>query len=559
MNRVFTDWQSICNLYPFFEGRLENWANEMVLGIMRDFKEGKFPESLLDFDEEDVNEGILDTDKWMLRKALIHEVPLDIKWIRRRILSYFKTAFDSPRGLRVLVPHAIARYCTTDPGTHVSKGRIVVKGARIYFSTEDVGWLFPLMGGMDNDDRLVIIPIMNNKVLLYRSPNMIGEWVVMDIEASDYEFKHWYLPVNSPAKVTKSLSWFSSDLDAHKKMHNLLGTITGFKVPMCLSNRIQRKYRKAVEFTNDDSLTKTYESVRATIKEAIDMMKDHVDSISVPSEVYNRLAAGLMNNPMHEVAKDMRGEYGRSVGRALGSKESAIAKLNSDFMVAVKNADGYDKLSLENTLYKDMQAVDDALNIKIEKASGHVRGVLNKYSEKERLWIIEDLMRMCYVTSTSHTSEIHDGILGIGDSRVKRGTATVMIDWLVLNGFGCMLLTREEAGDLLDENDSKFNGLTNEMVKVVRNSYNWVPSTRTVTVSGWEKSNQKLKGDKINAFAQYLSMCKEIIVDNSGKLFVGNIHVGYKPKSLIPGTYTIARILTKKPSENMIIEIEINI
>ncbi len=200
-NDMRLDIQSLINLYPFFD-------NETLLSYLKD--EGDlFTESVKTGDiaavmgRIDPNTSQADLARWPLKEYLAsggHPI-----WFRTHVKSLFnqhlkrlnsqqlqKMRLPIPGGRHYVMPAAVGKQAGFDIDVGRGEVRVDPDSSTAWINDED--WLAlqdsaensgiaDILGGADHDDALWLHPFTDHdgerKLLAWRSPNQLGEWVLL--------------------------------------------------------------------------------------------------------------------------------------------------------------------------------------------------------------------------------------------------------------------------------------------------------------------------------------------------------------------------------------------
>ncbi|KAB2846947.1 MAG: hypothetical protein F9K45_00770 [Melioribacteraceae bacterium] len=193
-NSLRLDIQSLLNLWEVFEGeKYLQWAFEGIEKFKEDLFNGKLVNWLDNFNEID-NEKY-ENENWTLRKAIWSKVDfrrypglVRAAWtmFRSSILTYAENSKGEPV-FRIPVPDGKRAYLRVDLRNHNKDGNFCTTVKRQNVELDKYGnlWLNPndaydtltTLGGADFDDSVGIIPVEDNKAIIYRNPNQYGELV----------------------------------------------------------------------------------------------------------------------------------------------------------------------------------------------------------------------------------------------------------------------------------------------------------------------------------------------------------------------------------------------
>ncbi|MCC6602501.1 MAG: hypothetical protein IT327_04785 [Anaerolineae bacterium] len=201
-NNMRLDIQSLINLHPFFkEEQLLEWLKDEGDLLIQAVQTGQVAEVMGRIDRHTTLEEV---QAWPLREYLAsggHPM-----WFRSHVKSLMNQHFERlnhstlakmrlpiPGGRYYVMPAAVAQRAGIK-GIEVAAGQIHIDDRRGTAWVNDKDWLrFPdspkgegvasILGGADNDDALWLHPFTDHdgerKVLAWRSPNQVGEYVVL--------------------------------------------------------------------------------------------------------------------------------------------------------------------------------------------------------------------------------------------------------------------------------------------------------------------------------------------------------------------------------------------
>ena len=185
------DIQSMLTLWGLFGARQYLlWAKK---GIMR-YKSNLLSGKLNDWLEDDTAD-----DKWVLKRAI--NAGLDYRqfpglfrmaWTmyRNSIMKYAENKRKEPT-FRIPAPNGIRAYIRIDIRNHKPDGHFnsqlsedeiyIDKHGNAFFSEIGFEYKMKVLGGADQDDSIAIIPIKDNKAVIYRNPNQFGEYLILKV------------------------------------------------------------------------------------------------------------------------------------------------------------------------------------------------------------------------------------------------------------------------------------------------------------------------------------------------------------------------------------------
>jgi len=215
------DIQSMLNLWNLFgPEQFLSFAYQGMSKFKEDLFAGRLSLWLDNFDEIDKEE--YEQEQWVLRKAIWAKIDytkypglLRSAWymMKNSILRYAEGLNGLP-AFRIPVLEGKRAYIRVDLRDHNEDGSFlptVEKGVveldrygNLWINQEDVIEFMAVKGGADQDDSVCIIPIEDDKVVIYRNPNQMGEYGIHKIKSFDVELKHVHKLVgNVPIKEIK--------------------------------------------------------------------------------------------------------------------------------------------------------------------------------------------------------------------------------------------------------------------------------------------------------------------------------------------------------------------
>jgi hypothetical protein len=428
-SEAFLDIQTLVNLGTrvFPEENLQKWISDTIINAVLKTRDTDLPALLSDTSAVMKDPTKITADNWNLRRMASHDLKAMLPVMVRKTYNFHRSGIRKLNNLRVKIPGAIRRYITPDLTGVVAAGSILIKGQSFYISKQDANWLHRLHGGSDSDDSFVLIPMTGNRVLLYRNPNQLGEWSVMDIQDSDHKFddiNEIQIPLaqryniksedDTPSKIMETVSSFweyIADSDV--------------EVDEVLMPRIPERYRDKVKSTKG-WLSKLYRYADEHLLLADEAIVQYSKEMVIPEELIT-----APRSQYYEAARELRREYGHGLRKARNQNETLIKQTNSV---------GFDA-------EKDLRA-------RIDKVHAHIRGLLNSFDADGQKLIIQDIMRICYLDlpgtivgkSGYELSQANDGVLGIPSSPSgrSRGTWDIMINLLVEQGYGRELILEDD-------------------------------------------------------------------------------------------------------------------
>ncbi|MBK8988383.1 MAG: hypothetical protein IPM39_20340 [Chloroflexi bacterium] len=208
-NDMRLDIQSLINLYPFFqEEQLLDWLKDEGDLFVQAVETGQVAEAMGRIDHHTTLEEV---QAWPLREYFAsggHPM-----WFRSHVKSLMnqhlkrlnhstleKMRLPIPGGRHYVMPAAVGRRAGIK-GLDVPRGHIQIDDRRGTAWVNDDDWLAlpdspkgegiaAILGGADNDDALWLHPFTDHdgerKVLAWRSPNQVGEYVILRPTAASH-------------------------------------------------------------------------------------------------------------------------------------------------------------------------------------------------------------------------------------------------------------------------------------------------------------------------------------------------------------------------------------
>ncbi len=426
---AFLDIQTLVNLgrqvFPVMN--LEEWISDTITTAVIKTRNTDLPALLKDTAAIMKDPTRINSDKWSLRRMAMHDLKALLPVMVRRTYSFHRSGIRKLNNLRIRIPGAIRRYITPDLSNSVKPGSILIKGQSFYIARDDAAWLHRLMGGSDSDDSFVLIPITENRVLLYRNPNQLGEWSVMNVQETDHEFEE----VNDIQLPLAQRYNIKSEDDTPDKIMETVASFweyiagSGIEVDNSLLPRIPERHRDNVK-GKIGWLSKLFTFADENLKLADEAIAQYAQEMPIPEHLIT-----APRSQFYEAAREIRSKYGQGLRKA---------RYQNAELIKTESAIGFD--------------AETDLRTRIDKVHGHIRGIFNTWEPDAQKLIIQDLMRICYLElpgnvagdSGYELSQANDGVLGIPSSPSGRslGTWDVMIDLLVEQGFGRELILEDD-------------------------------------------------------------------------------------------------------------------
>jgi|GEM_PF-1230735 len=192
------DIQSLLNLWNLFGGeQYLDWAYTGIEEFKTDLMSGKLNKWLDDFDDLDIED--YETETWTLRQSIRHKLDYTrFPGLVRQGWTMFRSGMRqfalSGKGepkFRVPVPGGLRGYIRVDLRNHDCDGNFSSDKNPEVVNLDHFGnlWVHPdsvtefmqIKGGADQDDGVAIIPVEENKAVIYRNPNQYGEYGIHKI------------------------------------------------------------------------------------------------------------------------------------------------------------------------------------------------------------------------------------------------------------------------------------------------------------------------------------------------------------------------------------------
>lgn len=219
------DIQSLLNLWELF-GQEEYflWAVEGIENFKRDLYEGKLNRWLDNFDSIEPDD--YKKENWTLRKAIWHKLDYrEYPGLVRQAWSLFRSSMinlgENSKGMpsfRIPVPGGMRGYFRVDLRDHDKEGSFSLnsdetdieldKHGNIWINPQIIESFLEIKGGADLDDSAGIVPIENNRAILYRNPNQYGEYGIHtityldDLKPTVVNKINGIIPPKKPSKIT---------------------------------------------------------------------------------------------------------------------------------------------------------------------------------------------------------------------------------------------------------------------------------------------------------------------------------------------------------------------
>lgn len=200
------DPQSVINLYPFLQpSHYLQWLeaeSDLFLEALATGRAGAIYARLGD-DEHDLTH----LKRWHVGEYLASGG--DLRWFRsitqdvgnahlKRLTHKVekRLRLPAPGGRFYIAPNAVRGKNPTD-GSDLARGyaELDIDHATVWVADEDwLGYIVPVLGGCDGDDACWVLPFTDTsdgerKLLLWRSPNQLGEYVLLRPTEQSYEIR----------------------------------------------------------------------------------------------------------------------------------------------------------------------------------------------------------------------------------------------------------------------------------------------------------------------------------------------------------------------------------
>ena len=216
-DQMCLDIQSLINLYPFFRPeRLLVWAQHESALFLEGIRSGRLARLLNRLDAAGTAAAVDDLAGWHVGEYIASGGTLlwfagMVKAVARQHLNRLGSRGlpgSQPGKLRLPCPGG--RYYLFPAGVgqrHVPAGQVELDPASATAWVNDDDWLttiVPVLGGCDGDDAVWVLPFSDvsdqaqRKLLLWRSPNQLGEYVLLQPTAASHTLQ-WATPAGALA------------------------------------------------------------------------------------------------------------------------------------------------------------------------------------------------------------------------------------------------------------------------------------------------------------------------------------------------------------------------
>lgn len=192
------DIQSLLNLFDLFGSeQYLLWAYKGIQQFKEDLLAGRLEDWLDNFDSIDIDN--VNSEQWTIRKAIWHKIDytkypglLRAGWtmFRNSILTFSSDKEGKPV-FHIPVPEGKRGYIRVDLRNHDKFGNFkssverktveLDKYGNLWVHQDDIELFMLIKGGADQDDGVAVIPVEDNKALIYRNPNQYGEYGIYRI------------------------------------------------------------------------------------------------------------------------------------------------------------------------------------------------------------------------------------------------------------------------------------------------------------------------------------------------------------------------------------------
>lgn len=195
-NKVRLDSQTLPNLWSIFSPeQYFDWMIASVEQFKDDLKKGSVSDWLDSIDDIESDEDI--ETKFTLQKAILHNIDYrNFPGLMRSAWNMFSKSLikiaekkDSIPDFRIPILFGFRGYARVDLRNHNNEGSFTPgekictldRYGNLFIHPELLPNMAKILGGMDLDDNLVVIPLPENKAVIYRNPNQLGEYQIIDI------------------------------------------------------------------------------------------------------------------------------------------------------------------------------------------------------------------------------------------------------------------------------------------------------------------------------------------------------------------------------------------
>ena len=524
---AFLDIQALVNLgnHVFPEQDLQGWISDAITTAVIKTRDTDLPALLKDTSVLIKDPTKISSDKWSLRRMAMHDLKAILPVMVRKTYAFHRSGIRKLNNLRVRIPGAIRRYVTPDLSGVVSEGSIAIRGQSFFISKDDANWFHRLHGGSDSDDSFVLIPITENRVLLYRNPNQLGEWSVMEIGESGHIFEtenNIQLPLAQRYNIKSEEDTPDSIMETVSSFWEYIAS-SDVEVDKVLLPRIPESYRDKVS-SKSGWLSRAFNYADANLQLADEAITQYTREMVIPEQLIT-----APRSEFYEVAKELRREYGHGLRKARHQNEELVKQQSSSEF--------------------DVEA---DLRVRIDKVHAHIRGSFNQWEPDVQKLIIQDLMRICYLelpgkivgNSGYELSQSNDGVLGIPSSPSgrSRGTWDIMIDYLVEQGFGKEIIFEDNVIQFLAHNTPRNYTSDGLVIRVI---------------GGWQNESQDTNQSEDELIARAYTKTKnaEQIEIRSRNLLIEGKQFGriVSKASVVDGLYNV--INPGRPGKSQILHI----
>jgi hypothetical protein len=194
------DIQSLVNLHPFFSPEfLQTWLDDEATLFLHSISTGEVDQALSNLGIFDTPDKMDSFKRWWLGDYLSSGGKL--MWFPGTVRAFgrqhIKRIFTDRRKLRFPIP-GMRYYIAPDlqeqltPQNHCMLRRA---NASLLVNSSDWKKIAGILGGADCDDAVWVLPFrdvsLGNRVLIWRSPNQVGEYILLKPAPGSDDFLHW--------------------------------------------------------------------------------------------------------------------------------------------------------------------------------------------------------------------------------------------------------------------------------------------------------------------------------------------------------------------------------
>ncbi len=194
------DVQSLINLYPFFKPEhLLAWTQEESEMFYQGIRTGEVEQLLSRINNIKSSDDLIKLKKWFLGEYLVSGGSL--MWfpgtVKAMARQHLLRLYAGQRKLRLPIPGGRFYVLPDDVGGRtVQPGHIELEDATAWVNANDwKEFILESLGGADGDDGLWVFPFTDydrvKKILAWRSPNQLGEYVLLEPTANSLEINNY--------------------------------------------------------------------------------------------------------------------------------------------------------------------------------------------------------------------------------------------------------------------------------------------------------------------------------------------------------------------------------